>query len=157
MKVNTSSPFLYLIESGKLCFPSEVSHWLLMEDPVFLSPHSRAPWSCARREEKREGEVNNAFLGQRPRFISLSWPKGRKKTRCYPSRQFRGDMALLPLEGTKPGCHGAQHKFQVTCLVMHKSSGQFKEFTLWIDQNFLLKKIQRPPSESCFNFKTQAM
>lgn len=77
-EINTTSPLLYLIESGQLCFP-EVSYWLLMEDSEFLSPLSL--WSCARREQKREGEMNNPSRDKgQDWFLTLAKKAGRKLT-----------------------------------------------------------------------------
>lgn len=106
-----------------------------MEDSVFLSLHPKAWWSCAKRKQKR-GENEQFLPGTKAKIYFLPWPKSRKRTRCYPSGQLCGDKGLLPVEGTKPGWLSVQHKSQLTCSVMHISTGQFTEFTIFSEKKY---------------------
>lgn len=67
--------------------------------------------------------------GTKARIDSLPWPKMQEENSLLPKWAVHGDVALLPLEGTKPGCHSGQHKFHLTCLINIRSS-QFTDFTI---------------------------
>lgn len=128
-----------------------------------LTPHGRAhvpePTLQGTVElcQEREGEMDDAFLGQRPRFIPYHGQKAGRKLALTQAGSSMGTWHFCPWRG--PSQADTVGKTNLSSPAVLSSAPKFCSIhRVWTDQNFLLKKkIQRPPSESWFNFWIQAM